>query len=146
LLAGPPRLRLLLGHSRGGLLLSFALNYLKDELGDRAIRFRESRHPLLDHLRVVTLGAVVDIPTDAFAIETHQFLGALDLVGHLNSNRFPPLLGTINNVHEMIPGVGHHLNSIIPDSLSVADALRRAGVFKAGPGQDHAPRPARTVR
>jgi hypothetical protein len=39
---------------------------------------------------VITLGAVVDIPTDAFAMEVHQFLGQLDLIGHVSSDRFPP--------------------------------------------------------
>ena len=50
LLAGTPRLRLLVGHSKGNLLISFVLNHMKDELGDRAARMSESRHPLFDHL------------------------------------------------------------------------------------------------
>jgi hypothetical protein len=128
LLAGPPRLRLLVGHSKGNLLLSFVLNHMKDELGDRASRLRESRHPLFDYLTVVTLGAVVDIPTDAFAMETHQFLGQLDWLGQLNSDRSPPFFGAIAIEHEMIPGAGHHLNPMFPCSLCVADALRRAGL------------------
>jgi hypothetical protein len=128
LLAGPPRLRLLVGHSRGNLLISFVLNHMKDQLGHRAHRLRETRHPLFDHLRVVSLGAVVDLPTDTFAMETYQFLGQLDLIGQLTSDRFPPFLGAIANSHELIPGAGHHLNPIIPGSLSVADVLRRAGL------------------
>jgi hypothetical protein len=128
LLAGPPRLRLLVGHSKGNLLISFVLNHMKDELGDRADRLREARHPLFDHLTVVTLGAVVDIPTDAFAMETHQFLGQLDWLGQLNSDRSPPFFGAIAIEHEMIPGAGHHLNPMIPYSLSVSDALERAGL------------------
>ena len=128
LLAGPPRLRLLVGHSKGNLLISFVLNHMKDELGDRAIRLREARHPFFDHLTVVTLGAVVDIPTGAFAMETHQFLGQLDWLGQLNSDRSPPFFGAIAIEHEMIPGAGHHLNPMFPCSLSVADALRRAGL------------------
>jgi len=79
LLAGPPKLRLLAGHSKGNLLISFVLNHMKDDLGDRARRLRESRHPLFDHLAVVTLGAVVDIPTQPFEVEIHQFLGQLYL-------------------------------------------------------------------
>jgi hypothetical protein len=128
LLAGPPRLRLLVGDSKGNLLISFVLNHMKDELGDRAARMSESRHPLLVHLTVVTLGAVVDIPTESFALSTHQFLGQLDWLGQLNSDRSPPFFGTIALEHEMIPGAGHHLNPMIPCSLSVADALRRAGL------------------
>jgi hypothetical protein len=128
LLAGPPRLRLLVGHSKGNLLISFVLNHLKDDLGERALRLRESRHPLFDHLTLVTLGAVVDIPTAAFAMETHQFLGQLDWLGQINSDRSPPFFGTIPIEHEMIPGAGHHLNPRFPCPLSVADALRRAGL------------------
>jgi hypothetical protein len=121
LLAGPPRLRLLVGHSKGNLLISFVLNHMKDDLGERALRLREARHPLFDHL-------TVDIPTAAFAMETHQFLGQVDWLGQLNSDRSPPFFGTITIEHEMIPGAGHHLNPSFPCSLSVADALRRAGL------------------
>jgi hypothetical protein len=70
----------------------------------------------------------VDLPTDAFAMETHQFLGQLDWLGQLNSDRSPPFLGAIAIEHEMIPGAGHHLNPMIPCSLSVSEALERAGL------------------
>jgi hypothetical protein len=145
LLAGPPRLRFPVGHSKGNLLISFVLNHMKDELGDRAPRLLESRHPLFDHLTVVTLGAVVDIPTAAFALETHQFLGELDLLGGINSDRDPPFFGAITIPHEVIPGAGHHLNPIFPHHLSVADALRRAGVPRAEDRPDREMR-ARIVR
>jgi hypothetical protein len=128
LLAGPPNLRLLAGHSKGNLLISFVLNHMNDDLGDRAGWLRDSRHPLFDHLAVVTLGAVVDIPTQAFDLETHQFLGQLDWLGQMNSLRYPPFLGAIAPEHEVIPGAGHHLNPVIPCAMSVADALRRAGL------------------
>jgi hypothetical protein len=136
LLAGPSRLRLLVGHSKGNLLISFVLNHMKDELGARAIRLRESRHPLFDHLTVVTLGAVVDIPTAAFELETHQFLGQLDWIGHLNSDRDPPFIGAITIPHEEIPGVGHHLNPLIPGYMSVASVLCRTGFAAAGDTTD----------
>jgi len=131
LLAGPPRLRLLVGHSKGNLLISFVLNHMKDELGDRAVTLREAHNPLFDHLRAVTLGAIVDIPTGTFNLETHQFLGQLDLLGQINSDRDPPLFGRITIEHEMIPGVGHHLNPVIPYYLSVAGALQTAGLPRA---------------
>jgi len=131
LLAGPPRLRLLVGHSKGNLLISFVLNHMKDELGDRAITLREAHNPLFDHLKAVTLGAIVDIPTPAFNLETHQFLGQLDLLGQINSDRDPPFFGRITIEHEMIPGVGHHLNPVIPCYLSVANALQTAGLPRA---------------
>ncbi len=131
LLAGPPRLRLLVGHSKGNLLISFVLNHMKDELGDRAITLREAHNPLFDHLKAVTLGAVVDIPTGTFDLETHQFLGQVDLLGQINSDRDSPFLGKITIEHEMIPGVGHHLNPSIPYHLSVASALQMAGLPRA---------------
>jgi hypothetical protein len=128
LLAGPPMLRLLAGHSRGNLLIGLVLNHIKDVLGDRAKCLRESRHPLFHHLVVVTLGAVVNIPTQAFELETHQFLGQLDWLGQMNSLGYPPFLSAIATEQEMIPGAGHHLNPLIPYAMSVADVLRRAGI------------------
>ncbi len=134
-----------MGHSRGSRLISFVLNHTKNELGDPPNRPRESRLALFDHLTVVTLGAVVDIPTEPFAIEIHQFLGQLDWLGLLHSDCFPPFSGTIAIAHETILGAGHHLNPLIPCSLSVADALRKAGL-KARPTAAHVPPPARTAR
>jgi hypothetical protein len=134
LLVGPPKLRLLVGHSKGNLLISFALNHMKGELGDMANmanKLREARNPLFNHLTVVTLGAVVDIPTDPFDLKTHQFLGQLDMLGQINSDRFPPFFGTIALEHEVIPGVGHHLNPNIPYFMPVADVLAKAGVPRA---------------
>jgi hypothetical protein len=128
LVAGPPRLRLLAGHSRGNLLISFVLNHLSDDLGDGVSWLRRPRHPLSDHLVVVTLGAVVDIPSRELNLHTHQFLGQFDWLGQMNSLRYPPFLGAIANEHETIKGAGHHLNPIIPCAMSVADALRRAGL------------------
>ncbi len=60
LLAGPPRLRLLVGHSKGNLLISFTLNHMKDELQSVAAELSNKHHPLFNRLSVVTLGAVVD--------------------------------------------------------------------------------------
>jgi len=151
LLAGPPRLRLLVGHSKGSLLISFVLNHMKDELGDRAITLREAYNPLFDHLKAVTLGAIVDIPTRTFNLETHQFLGQMDLLGQINSDRDPPFFGRITIAHEMIPGVGHHLNPVIPYYLSVASALQTAGLPRANdvpdPGDEgRSPSRASTLR
>jgi len=128
LFMGPPKLRLLVGHSKGNLLISFVLNHIKDELGDLVNRLREQHHPLFGHLTVVTLGAVVDIPTDPFNLSTHQFLGQLDTLGQINSDRFPPFVGKITIAHDVIPGVAHHLNPNIPFFMPVADVLGKAGV------------------
>jgi hypothetical protein len=128
LLAGPPNLRLLAGHSKGNLLISFVLSHMNEDRAARVRSLRNSRHPLFDHLAVVTLGAVVDLPTEAFGLETHQYIGQLDWLGQMNSLRYPPIVGTIAADHEMIPGAGHHLNPAIPCAMSVADVLRRAGL------------------
>jgi hypothetical protein len=127
LLAGPPRLRLLVGHSKGNLLISFVLNHMRDELGGVADELRGARHPLFNRLGVVTLGAVVGLPTTAFGLRAHQFLGQFDLLGQLNSDRDIPRVGTIAIEHEVIPGVGHHLNPRIPFSMSVDAVLRKVG-------------------
>lgn len=131
LLAGLPRFRLLVGHSKGNLLISFVLNHMKGELGDVADMLRESSHPLFNHLTVVTLGAVVDLPTDPFDLETHQYLGQFDLLGQINSDRDPPFFGEIALAHEVIPGAGHHLNPDIPGFLRVSDVLQKAGLPRA---------------
>jgi hypothetical protein len=123
LFAGPPNLRLLVGHSKGNLLLSFVLNHLKDELAGMRDDLHSRSHPLLDgNLAVVTLGAVVDIPTDTFKLRTTQFLGQYDLLGRINSNQEGPL-GPIAP-HTTVPRAGHHLNPRIPYAVSIADVLR----------------------
>ena len=125
LLAGPPNLRLLVGHSKGNLLISFVLNHMKGELENMADELRDEHHPLFNHLSVVTLGAVVDIPADTFGLKTYQFLGQLDVLGHLKSDRDPPFVGRIAIPHEVVPGVGHHLNPKIPGYLSVEEVLAK---------------------
>jgi hypothetical protein len=125
LLAGPPRLRLLIGHSKGNQLISFVLNHMKGELGAIAGELRDARHPLFNGLSVVTLGAVVDISTAPFGLRPHQFLGQFDLLGQLNSDRVFPFFGKIAIEHEIIPGVGHHLNPKIPLYMSVSEVLQK---------------------
>jgi hypothetical protein len=77
---------------------------------------------------VVTLGAVVNIPPDLFDFHTYQFLGQFDLFGQLNSDRDPLLLGQITIPHEVIPGVGHHLNPHVPGFMSVDKVLQKVPV------------------
>jgi hypothetical protein len=125
LLAGPPKLRLLIGHSKGNLLISFVLNHMKGELESLAEELHDKRHPLFNRLSVVTLGAVVGIPTAPFGLRTYQFLGQFDLLGQLNSDRDFPFVGRITMEHEVIPRVGHHLNPKIPCYMSVDEVLRK---------------------
>jgi hypothetical protein len=115
LIARPRNLRVLVGHSKGNLLISFVLHHMVDELGDE-------RHPLYDELRLVTLGAVVNLPRQ-FA-HRRQFLGQLDWFGGINSELDVP--------HETVPGAWHHLNPCIPFAMPVADVLRSVPL-PAGP-------------
>ena len=132
LLAGPPKLRLLVGHSKGNFLIGFVLNHMKDELEAMADELRNRHHPLFNHLSVVTLGAVVDLPIDAFDLNACQFLGQFDALGQINSDRDPPFLGKIATEHAVIPGAGHHLNRRIPCHLSVDHVLGRVKLPPAG--------------
>lgn len=100
-------LRLLVGHSKGNLLISFVLQHMVRELGGL-------RHPYYDDLAVVSLGAVVDIPEEFR--RRKQFLGQFDLLGRINSQADIP--------HETVPGAGHHLNPDIPGAMPTAELLR----------------------
>lgn len=102
-------LRLLVGHSKGNLLISFALHHMVREVG-------QVKHPYYDELAVVTLGAVVDVPREFRRV--HQYLGQLDFLGTVNSDFRAP--------HEPpIPRTGHHLNPRLACALSVSDVLRK---------------------
>jgi hypothetical protein len=107
LIARPKNLRLLLGHSKGDLLISFVLNRMVDEL-------EGEHHPLYDELAVVTLGAVVSLPAP-FARQV-QFLGQLDWFGAINSELDVP--------HLTVPGAWHHLNPRLPFAMRLSEVLR----------------------
>jgi hypothetical protein len=107
LLARPKNLRLLVGHSKGNLLISYALNHMVDEMGGE-------HHPLYDELAVVTLGAVVGLPNEFE--RQHQFLGEYDWFGALNSE--------LDVAHRKVPRAWHHLNPRVPFCLSVPEILR----------------------
>lgn len=107
LLAAPASLKLVVGHSKGCLLTSFALWHLVDEMEDDA-------HPFYDTLTVVTLGAVVAIPRQFK--RRHQFLGELDWFGGMNS--------VLDLPHTRVPNAWHHLNTATPLCMSVRDVLR----------------------
>jgi hypothetical protein len=107
LIARPKNLRLLVGHSKGNLLISYALNHMVEELGRK-------HHPLYDELAVVTLGAVVGLPGEFE--RQHQFLGEYDWFGALNSE--------LDVAHRKVPRAWHHLNPRVPFCLSVPEILR----------------------
>lgn len=108
LIANPPKLELLVGHSKGSLLIDFVLERFVEEIGPE--------HPLYRRLQIVTLGAVVRLP--AQFPRTRQLLGERDWFGWLNSH---PRVA-----YDTVPNAGHHLNRAIPFYLDVAQALRGA--------------------
>jgi hypothetical protein len=105
--AAPPRLRLLVGHSKGDLVLDYVL--------ERFARRHSDGHPYFDRLAVATFGAVADLPP-AFR-RVHQFLGALDWFGGLNSRADVPCV--------RIPDAWHHLNTAMPFHLPAEQVLRQ---------------------
>ncbi len=113
LLADPPQLELLVGHSKGSLLIDFVLERFVEEL-------EGGTHPLLNRLNVRTLGAVVSPPKGLNGLNVRQFMGELDSLGNLNSHR---------GIHyEEVRGAGHHLNPHppipLPKNLNVSEVLR----------------------
>jgi hypothetical protein len=117
-------LRLLVGHSKGALLISSALNHINNELmsigenaaylaGDLAMR----------RLAVVTFGAVVDLPAMLIKPENqHQFLGSFDMLGRMNSRTFR---GHIADGVTWIPAASHYLNPWLWYHLDVRDTLAK---------------------
>ena len=79
LLAKPSNLELLVGHSKGSLLIDFVLQWFLDELQDVP---DSDYDPLLDRLNIVTLGAVVSLP-ERFR-NVRQFMAQLDEFGRRN--------------------------------------------------------------
>ena len=124
LLADPPQLELLVGHSKGSLLIDFALEQFVEELQDVPDPSRYD--PLIDRLNIATLGAVVS-PHERFRKNVRQFMGQLDHLGWLNSH--------LDVTYEEVPGAGHHLNPnpSIPmggTPVNVSEVLRsKPGAF-----------------
>jgi len=134
LLARPAKLRLLLGHSRGNLLIGFVLNYMRDELEGLIDAPDGGRNPLAG-LNVVTLGAVVDLPTRMFKLHTYQFLGEYDWLGQMNSdrNRLGEIASSIT-----VAAAGHHLNPAFPFAMRVGEVLKQVELpvrAEAGDGE-----------
>ena len=95
----------LLGHSKGGVTISFALQVLSLADPERFAHHAQAR--------VVTAGAVQPMP--AAMTDVSQFLGALDWLGEINSD--PTVRRTL------APRAWHHLNTQTPAHLDLAAAL-----------------------
>jgi hypothetical protein len=100
-----PSLDLIVGHSKGALILDFALEHLAQRSSVEADCFAR--------LRIVTLGAVVDLPKKFK--HRHQYIGAVDWFGGMNSR--------ISVDHERVRGSWHHLNRRLPMHLDVPAVL-----------------------
>jgi hypothetical protein len=107
LMARPKNLILAVGHSKGSLVLDYALEQFVRDLGGDS-------HPLFNSLHVVTLGAVVDLP-EQFEHVKH-FMGSLDWFGGLNSRR--------GLERSTVPKAWHHLNRKLPYHLDAVEVLQ----------------------
>lgn len=105
--ATPPKLSILVGHSKGDLLLDFALERF-------ATKYGKTKHQFFDELRIVTFGALTDIPPQFRRV--YQFIGAIDWFGGMNS-RFQVS-------HTKVPNAWHHLNTSLPFHMPAEHVLK----------------------
>jgi hypothetical protein len=107
-------IRLLVGHSKGNLLIADTLDHMSDE-------YNGVKHKAFHNLAVVTLGAVVDIAEDMIPKQNqYQFLGAFDALGRVNSRWTREGLSP----HTSLPGRWHSLNRKLPLHTDVFDILQ----------------------
>ncbi|MBF0461598.1 MAG: hypothetical protein HQL87_09395 [Magnetococcales bacterium] len=97
-------LRLLLGHSKGSLIISYVLNKF----------VHNPPHPCLKNLQVVTLSTVSDLP--AACQHKQQFIGDIDWFGGMNSR--------IGIPRTIVPNAWHHTNTNLPYHLPVEEVLK----------------------
>ncbi|WP_281559106.1 hypothetical protein [Thalassomonas sp. RHCl1] len=100
-------LSLIVGHSKGNLLIDYALEKL-------AKKFADTGHRYYDALRIVSLGAVTNFPPQFTNV--YQFLGGIDWFGGLNSR--------LGLEHTKVPSAWHHLNTELPYHISIESLLK----------------------
>ncbi|WP_019140211.1 hypothetical protein [Noviherbaspirillum massiliense] len=112
--ARPKNLELLVGHSKGALLIDFVLEQFVEQMDGRP-------DPYYDELHVVTVSAVVGVPRKFK--RTVQIIGELDWFGAMNS--LPDLLRSENPEIQprYVDNACHHLNPGIPYPLALVEAL-----------------------
>lgn len=115
LMANPNKLEILVGHSKGAMLIDFVLE-------EFVRRMNGQPHRYYDELHVVTVSAVVGVPKKFK--KTSQIIGKLDWFGGMNS--LPDLLRDTNpNTRpKYIDNAWHHLNRDIPYRLGLPNALK----------------------
>jgi hypothetical protein len=118
LMANPENMNILVGHSKGAMLIDFVLEEFV-----RLMDLKEQDHRYYDDLHVVTVGAVVGVSRNFK--KTSQIIGALDWFGGMNS--LPDLLEDANpdTQPRYIANASHHLSRIWPYQLGLVDALRK---------------------
>jgi hypothetical protein len=99
------RLRWVVGHSKGNLLISSAISELLMEGADLAARLAE--------VRIVLFGALSALPADIG--QQHQIIGNMDALGWINSR--------LNVDHKLVRGAMHHLNPHIPFAMPARSEL-----------------------
>jgi hypothetical protein len=112
--ATPDNLQVVVGHSKGALLIDFVLTEFVRQLKGR-------RHRYFNDLHVVTVSAVVGV-SRKFK-KTSQIIGKLDWFGGINS--LPDLLSDVNpkTRPKFVDNAWHHLNRDIPYWLSLVQSL-----------------------
>lgn len=101
LLVDDSKINLLVGHSKGSLIISSALYKLERSLKE------------LPALHVLTLGAVVRFPEQLNDVK--QYLGEIDVLGKMNSRN----LHQIN--HQLVPNAWHTLNPNLDGCMPVKE-------------------------
>lgn len=114
-----PRIRTLVGHSKGNYSIDNALR-------GWVTACARSQTPLPTDVCIVTLGAVIRLPEEFPNV--HQFIGTIDGLGMLNSRPFIECEG--------VPYAWHTLNAKLVGHVTVANALRAS---KLPQGDAHPP-------
>lgn len=114
--SAPPKLKLIVGHSKGSLLIDYALEEFV-----RAQRGQHSR--LYEDLSIVTVSAIASLPHEFKNVR--QVIGSIDTFGGINS--IPELLKSKERGFRpyFVNGAWHHLNSQIPFALKLNEVLPR---------------------
>jgi hypothetical protein len=114
LMANPDNIEIVVGHSKGAMLIDFVLEEFVFRMGGQPHRY-------YDDLHVVTVSAVLGLPHKFN--KASQIIGALDWFGGMNS--LADLLGDMNPATRprYIENAWHHLNRHIPFKLGLVDAL-----------------------
>jgi hypothetical protein len=116
LMANPDNMDILVGHSKGAMMIDFVLE-------EFVRRMKGEAHRYYGDLHVVTVGAVVGVSRNFK--KTSQIIGSLDWFGGMNS--LPDLLEDANpdTRPRYIANAGHHLSRTWPFELCLVDALRK---------------------